>query len=216
MPQRLLGAVGSQIPKPRIVQHRGRRYSIRLEPVFWQALETLAETQGVRLGRFVAERAEGYRGGNFASYLRVLCMVEAGQALARASLRPSHGSVVDLVTSCTSPGLVLSRQRTIIAYNDSLAQWLGSAHGPLAGAELTSVMQVRTRRPLNELWEDLLTGAISRADINVLHVQPGRVTAAAARLLGLRAAEEDAFYAVMWLASSARAAPQPPGRGQNP
>lgn len=222
MPPRQLAAVGRQTPKPRIVQHQGRRYSIRLEPVFWQALEALAEGQEVRLGRFVAERAAGYRGNNFASYLRVLCMLDAEQALARASLRPTHGNIVDLVASCTSPGLVLSQQRTIIAYNDALAQWLGSAPGPPTGAELTSIVQVRTRRPLNELWDDLLTGAIGRADVNVLHVQPGRVMAAAARLLGLRSAEEDVFYAVMWLASNVRTAPttagpaRPPERGQNP
>lgn len=222
MSPRQLAAVGSQTPKPRIVQHHGRRYSIRLEPVFWQALEALADGQDMRLGRFIAERAAGYRGRNFASYLRVLCMVEADQDLARARLRPSLGSVVDLVTSCTSPGLVLSRQRTIVAYNDGLTQWLGSAQGPLAGAELTSVMQVRTRRPLNDLWDDLSAGTIGRADVNVLHVQPGRVMAAAARLLGLRAVDEDVFYVVMWLATSARTAPPPAGptrptdRGQTP
>lgn len=200
-------AIGDQTPKPRIVQHRGRRFSIRLEPVFWQALDALAKRQGMRLGRFVAEHATTYRGANFASHLRVVCMLDAGQSLARASLRPSHGSLMDLVTECTSPGLLLSRQRTIIAYNESLAQWLGPGHKPLDGAELTSVMQVRTRRPLNEIWDGLLSGALARADINVLHVEPGRVVAASARLLALREPETAIFYAVLWLASGIRTAP---------
>ena len=54
MAQQALFAAGDQTPKPRIVQYRGRRYSIRLEPVFWQSLEALAEGQGKRLGRLVA------------------------------------------------------------------------------------------------------------------------------------------------------------------
>jgi len=207
MAQTLTAAIGDQTPKPRIVQYRGRRYSIRLEPVFWQSLDALAERQGMRLGRFVAAHAETYRGANFASYLRVVCMLDADRSLARATLRPSHGSFLDLVAGCPSPGLVLSRHRTVIAFNEALENWLGPAHKPLAGAELTAVMQVRTRRPLNDIWESLLEGAQARADISVLHVEPGRVVASGGRLLALREPEADTFYAVLWLTSGARTAP---------
>jgi predicted DNA-binding ribbon-helix-helix protein len=210
MAQTIAATIGDQTPKPRIVQHHGRRYSIRLEPIFWQSLDALAEQQGMRLGRFVAAHAETYRGANFASYLRVICMLETGQSLARATLGPSHGSLLDLVAGCPSPGLVLSRHRTIIAYNEGLENWLGPAHKPLAGAELTSVMQVRTRSPLNDIWESMLSGAQARADINVLHVEPGRVVAAGARLLALHEPDEGTFYAVMWLISGARTAPPSP------
>jgi len=208
MAQEIFAAAGDQTPKPRIVQHRGRRYSIRLEPVFWQSLEALAEAQGVRLGRLVAEQASGYHGANFASYLRVMCMLEAKQSLARTSLRPSQGNLVDLVMGCTSPGLVLSHQRTILAYNTGLEKWIGPGRKPMGGAELTSIMQVRTRRPLNEIWDELMSGKQTRADVNVLHVEPGRVVAAGARLLALRAIEEGTFYAVMWLATSTRGSMQ--------
>jgi predicted DNA-binding ribbon-helix-helix protein len=208
MAQETLAPAGDQTPKPRIVQHRGRRYSIRLEPVFWQSLEALAEAQDVRLGRLVAEQASGYHGANFASYLRVMCMLVAKQSLARTSLRPSQGNLVDLVMGCTSPGLVLSHQRTILAYNTGLEEWIGPGRKPMGGAELTSIMQVRTRRPLNEIWDELLSGKLARADVNVLHVEPGRVVAAGARLLALRAIEEGTFYAVMWLATGNRGGTQ--------
>ena len=49
-------------PQQRIVQADGRRYSLRLEPEFWSALERAAKDRGVRLGRLVgvgvAELAE--------------------------------------------------------------------------------------------------------------------------------------------------------------
>ncbi len=54
MARRALSAVGIQTPKPRIVQYQNRRYSIRLEPVFWQTLDSLAEREGIRLGSFIA------------------------------------------------------------------------------------------------------------------------------------------------------------------
>lgn len=210
MPRNRVAAIGDQSPKPRIVQHHGRRYSIRLEPVFWQSLDVLAEQRRIRLGRFIAEHAQTYRGANFASYLRVICMLDAQQSLARASLRPARNSLIDLVAGCPSPGLVLSRRRTIIAYNESLEQWLGPAHKPLGGAELTAVMQVRTRQPLNEIWDDMLGGSLARANVNVLHVEPGRVVAASARMIALHAPDDDAFYAVMWLASTVHTAPPRP------
>lgn len=202
MARRALSAVGIQTPKPRIVQYKNRRYSIRLEPVFWQALESLAEREGMRLGRFIAELAERYDGNNFASHLRVIGMVETERALAQASLVPSQENILDVVRTCASPGLVLSRYRTIVAHNDSFVEWLGRAEDSLAGADLTSVIQVRTRRPLNDLWLDMIAGNLQVADANVLHVEPGRVIAAAAKLLGLHPSAGEGFYAVMWLSAT--------------
>lgn len=208
MPERAVGAIGQQTPKPRIVQHRNRRYSIRLEPAFWQCLENLAEQRRVRLGQFIAELASNDRGNNFSSYLRVVCMLETSRALAQASLRPSHGSLLDVVMAAPSPGLILSRSRTIIGYNDSFSDWLGPGHKPLAGADLTSVIQVRTRRPLNDVWQDLIAGTESRAEARVLYVEPGRALAATANILAFQPHGGEAFYAVMWLASTKRPSPE--------
>ena len=216
MARRTVTDVGVQIPKPRIVQYRNRRYSIRLEPVFWQALEGLAERQELRLGRFIAELAERYDGNNFASHLRVLGMVEAERALAQASLHASHDSILDLVLACASPGLVLSRFRTILSHNKSFLDWLGSPERSLAGADLTSVIQVRTRRPLNDVWLDMIAGNLASVDANVLYVEPGRVIAAAAKLLALHPREGEKFYAVMWLSATRKPSTEPTVRRTEP
>ena len=212
MARKALSAVGIQAPKPRIVQYNNRRYSIRLEPVFWQALERLAEREGMRLGRFIAELAAPYTGNNFASHLRVISMVESERALARASLLPTQDNILDVVRACASPGLVLSRYRTILAHNDSFVEWLGAPVDSLAGADLTTVIQVRTRRPLNDLWLDMVAGNLASAEANVLHVEPGRVIAAAAKLLGLHPRDGEGFYAVMWLSATRKPSPGPTGR----
>ncbi len=209
MARKAPGAVAIQTPKPRIVQYTNRRYSVRLEPVFWQALEGLAERHGLRLGRFIAELAERYEGNNFASHLRVMCMVESERTLARASLEPSPESLLDVVMACASPGLILTRYRTILAHNDSFLEWLGAPERALAGAELTSVIQVRTRRPLNEVWLDMVAGSLARAEANVLHVEPGRVIAAAAKLVAIHPRQGEDFYGVMWLSAAHRPLPEP-------
>jgi predicted DNA-binding ribbon-helix-helix protein len=207
MARRTITAVGVQIPKPRIVQYRNRRYSIRLEPVFWQALEGLAERQGLRLGRFIAELAERYDGNNFASHLRVLGMVEAERALAQANLHASHDRIMDLVLACASPGLVLSRFRTILSHNKGFLDWLGSPE---------RVIQVRTRRPLNDVWLDMIAGNLASVDANVLYVEPGRVIAAAAKLLALHPREGEDFYAVMWLSATRKPSTEPTTRRTEP
>ncbi len=212
MARRALSAVGVQTPKPRIVQYQNRRYSIRLEPVFWQALESLAEREGMRLGRFIAELAARYNGNNFASHLRVISMVENERALAQASLLPTQDNILGVVRACASPGLVLSRYRTILAHNDGFLEWLGAPEESLAGADLTSVIQVRTRRPLNDLWLDMVAGNVASAEANVLHVEPGRVIAAAAKLLGLHPRDGEGFYAVMWLSATRKPSSAPSGR----
>lgn len=206
MAEQAIAEVVWQAPQPRIVQYRNRRYSIRLEPVFWRTLEFLAERRRLRLGRFIGQLAEDYDGPNFASHLRVVCMMETERARAEASLRPSGINVVDLILTCPSPGLVLSRYRTILVFNPSFAQWIGPGNEPATGADLTSVVQVRPRRPLNEVWLDMVAGKVSTVETNVLHVAPGRATAASGRLVALAPQRDDEFYAVMWLSAARRPA----------
>jgi predicted DNA-binding ribbon-helix-helix protein len=206
--------VAAQVPRPRIVQHNKRRYSIRLESVFWQFLEFLSERRGIRLGRFVAELADGYRGHNLSSYLRVVCMIEAERGVARAQLDPRRDSLLGLVQACPNPGVVISQTRKIIAYNDGFSEWLGTEGERLAGLDLAAALQVRTNRPLAEVWSDLLAGRRPSFQAQVLHLSAGPVKATQATVVPLRSHGGDTqggdtqggdslggeeFYAVMWL-----------------
>ncbi len=201
-----------QAPKPRIVQFANRRHSIRLEPAFWHALETQAERRGLRLGRYIGELAADFDGPNFSSYLRVLCMLEYQRSLAQARLRAERGSLVDLVLTAYAPGLVLTRHRTIVAYNAAFLDWLGRERRPAPGSDLTEVVQVRTRRPLNDIWLDLTKGTIVTGEVNILHVLPGRVLAAPARLVALPDPESGDFHAVLWISAGRRPGSQQPPR----
>ncbi len=194
--------IKTQAPKPRIVQFRNRRYSVRLEPIYWQVLETLAKRQGKRLGQFVADLAEAFTGQNFSSFLRVHCMLETEKELAAHHLDAAHPGLLNVVAACPAPGLVLSRFRTVIGFNDAFAEWLGPVDVALTGAELTSIVQVRTQAPLNAVWQGMVQGEQASADARILYVVPGRVNAAKARILALHSADGEEFYAVMWLTVS--------------
>src|SRR3546814_15517157 len=116
-----------------------------------------------------------------------------------------HG-LLDVVTNCPNPGLILSRYRTVIAYNKAFGEWLGPANVAVIGAELTTLVQVRTRRSLNDVWQDLVSGREPSADAKLLYVAPGRVNAAQATILALRSPIPQEFYAVMWLSLQSRRA----------
>jgi len=195
-------AVAAQAPKPRVVQYRGRRYSIRLETVFWKYLEYLAGRRELRLGRYIAGLAAAYDGNNLSSYLRVVCMLEAQRSLAEAALDPARDSLLALVRDCPSPGVIVSRSRTILGYNTAFANWLGPGPRVLAGSELTDVLQIRTSRSLNEIWTDLITGARGTVKAQVLRFTPGRVSVAQATIVPLRSDRGEGFYAVLWLAAT--------------
>jgi len=205
-------AVAAQAPKPRVVQHRGRRYSIRLETVFWKFLDHLAARHDMRLGRYIAGLAASYGGNNLSSYLRVVCMLESDRRVAEAVLDPSRGSLLALVRDCPSPGVILSRSRTILDYNTAFARWLGPGSQGLVGSDLTDVLQVRTSRSLTDVWSDMIAGTQGAVKAQVLRVSPGRVSAAHAAIVPLRRGGEDGFYAVLWLETKRLPDPARPGQ----
>ena len=108
-----------QSPKPRIVQYQNRRFSVRLEPIYWQVLERMADRAAIRLGQLIARLAADYPGGNFSSFLRVYSMLDAERRLAQQQMEPNYNSLLDLVKTCPNPGVILSRYRSIIGSNDA-------------------------------------------------------------------------------------------------
>jgi hypothetical protein len=134
-------------------------------------------------------------------------MLEAERALAQASLGATPSSLLEIIRDCPGPGVLISRNRTIITCNDAFLEWLGGENRLLTGADITSVIQVRTARSLIDVWSDMLAGRQSTIKAHVLHVAPGRAKAAQATIIPLRSGDAQTFHAVMWLESkSARAA----------
>ncbi len=199
MTQDVLQNREAEAPKPRIVQYRNRRFSVRLEPVFWRALDVLADRAGIRLGRYIFQLYERSQGGNFSSFLRSHCMLRNEERLAEYSLVAEQGNLMDVLRAAPAPGLILSRYRSIIGTNASFLEWLGPTDVSLTGVNLTSLIQVRTREPLNEVWQHLLSGKFNSVDARVLYVAPGRVNAAQASFVALHSREREEFYALMWL-----------------
>src|SRR3546814_18936644 len=93
----------------------------------------------------------------------------------------------------------------------AFGEWLGPANVAVIGAELTTLVQVRTRRSLNDVWQDLVSGREPRADAKLLYVAPGRVRAAQAMIPPLRSPVQPEFYEVLLLLLQDRRPRRPGG-----
>jgi predicted DNA-binding ribbon-helix-helix protein len=193
-------------PQPRIVQHDHRRYSVRLEQIFWRTLERLASAREQRLGALIAALAETYNGNNFSSYLRTYCIVELERARVASDLAARGTGIVEALSACPSPGIMLGPGRVVIAHNAAFAGWLGPDHAPVLEAPLNAHFQLRPAPALGQAEEAAAAGQAFEAKIQLVYTAPGRVSLAPGRLVALRG-QEGQSYCLIWLSPSA---PRPP------
>ena len=200
MAETSISRISLEQPRPRIVQYNKRRYSVRLESVFWRTLQSAAQARGLRLGRLVAELAQAHDGRNFSSYLRAFCMTEAERAAARADLLVAGQSLIEAVAACPAPGLLLSQDRIILAHNDPFSEWLGDSPPPLVDAAFHDLFQLRAARGGPNVCDGLADGSITVAPAQLVYLAPGRVSAVQARMLALHAGRRRRHYFLIWLA----------------
>ncbi len=168
----------------RILQLAGRRYSLRLEACYWQALEAISRRRRQRLNRLVAEMAQQRAPGvNLASALRVLCVEELGRADLARQLAAERTSVLALVQSAPAPGLLLDAGQRIIALNSAFAQWVGMDQERLLGEPALRHFRFRAEPQFAVLWAGLGREWTEPHAARIVNIEPGRVLASNVRLV---------------------------------
>jgi predicted DNA-binding ribbon-helix-helix protein len=168
----------------RILQFAGRRYSLRLESCYWQALEAIARSRRQRLNHLVADLAKTRApGANLASSLRVLCVEELGRADLARQLSVERTSLLALVQSAPTPGLLLDAGQHIVALNAAFAQWVGMAEDQLLNEPALRHFRFRSLPQFAVLWTGLGDEWTEPHAVRIVNIAPGRVLAANARLV---------------------------------
>lgn len=193
--------------KPRIIQHAKKRYALRLETIFWDALEALARRRHLRLGEMVADLAERYDGVNFSSYLRAWVMADARREQIRQDIPLNPFDVVDILRACPAPGLLMQHNRSIVEINPALFQWLGDNPPALRQEIFDNIFIPRVTRPLNDTMNLLYNGQLKRTQIQVAYTPPAPADGpppttriALVTLHGLYN-PNGAFYCLVWFSS---------------
>ncbi len=177
------GSSGGRLQQ-RILQVAGRRYSLRLESCYWETLTVIAARRRQRLNRLVAEIAALAEDANLAARLRVFCLEESRQATQAREFAVDRTSVLGLIESAPVPTLAVDASGRIITVNAAFSAWLGTSAEPLAGTPLLRHFRFHCRVgcTVEMLWKELGRGWVMAESARMIHIAPGRVLAANARL----------------------------------
>ncbi|MFD2207738.1 ribbon-helix-helix domain-containing protein [Kiloniella antarctica] len=207
MPKPLLPVnFADQSPKARVVQYNKKRYSIRLEPVFWRALEQVANDHDLKIGKFIGKLETIYQGPNFSSFLRVFCMISAERHLAAAETDTHKNTVLSIIEASPSPAALLTSDMTIASCNNAFYNWLGETSIALEGSNITKLFQLRTKGLLQSGLDELMQTVVQHLDARIIRVVPGKVITAQARMVRASLFNHKKQYIVIWIASSPRLA----------
>jgi|SRR5579883_1896862 len=178
------GTFGSRLQQ-RILQVAGRRYSLRLETCYWETLTAIAARRRQRLNRLVAEIAALAGGANLAARLRVFCLEESRQATQAREFAVDRTSVLDLIASAPIPALAVDANGRIIAVNAPFSAWLGTPVESMTGTPLFRHFRFHCRADCTAemLWKELGGSWVTAESVRMIHIAPGRVLAANARLV---------------------------------
>lgn len=190
-----------QALKPRIIQADHRRYSLKLEPLFWSALEELAQRRGQRLNHMVADIArEAGPEANLASQLRMFCLTEYQAQQAEREVTRNRLDLGGLMDSSPIPALLIAPNMLIRRENQAFTQRFGATTRGYVGRPLQRFFRLQTAVPLLDAWTRFAQGEVFAVRGRVVHAVPGRVTTAEMRLFPVPGRGAGRFYCIMWIA----------------
>src|SRR6185312_9125037 len=174
----------------RILQHAGRRYSLKLDEIVWETLEELAEEGGLRLNELVARVAqEAGDDAGLTSALRNYCLGELRRRLSQRDAEiktltlTSRGVPAALIAqACPTPCFLIGNDQLILETNEPAQKWMSTPGTALAGKIVDHYLQIKSMPPIDEVVRQFRDGARRLFAARVLHLRPGRLVMARAHL----------------------------------
>jgi predicted DNA-binding ribbon-helix-helix protein len=190
----------------RIVQHRGRRYSIKLEEPVWQTLDTIAEGLGIRLNQLVGQVAGGLsENTSLTAALRMFCLERSldriaalQQDLDDRALVSRGIPIASIVEACPSPCLLVRLPDEIIRINEPARTWFGTEGDTLLGKSLSHYVQIRSKPKFSDILAAYLAGDTRSHAVRVVYLRPGRLVMARASMCpAMVGGDQELLYLVM-------------------
>ena len=174
----------------RILQHAGRRYSLKLDQIVWETLEELAEDGGLRLNELIARVAqETGDDAGLTSALRNYCLRELRRRLSQRDAEvktltlTSRGVPAALLAqACPAPCFLIGRDQLILEANEPAHTWMSTPAPTLVGQVVDHYLQIKSLPPIEEILRQFRDGARKLFAARVLHLRPGRLVMARANL----------------------------------
>jgi predicted DNA-binding ribbon-helix-helix protein len=198
------------IPDPRlihrVVQYRGRRYSLKLDYSSWNALEQAASRRNMRLNQLVDELAVATNHeGNFSATVRAQCLAELKTQIedlenkVRMQSMSGEGISASLIAdACPAPTFVVDGRSMVQKANQPAQKWLGLAESALVGRPVDQYFQVKSTMTLPQIVEQFGQGKYQVFPARIVCLRPGRLIMAKATICPvLRRSDQDLIYTIM-------------------
>ena len=198
------------IPDPRlihrVVQYRGRRYSLKLDYSSWNALEQAAARRNMRLNQLVDELAVATNHeGNFSATVRAQCLAELKTQIedlenkVRMQSMSGEGISASLIAdACPAPTFVVDGRSMVQKANQPAQKWLGLAESALVGRPVDQYFQVKSTMTLPQIVEQFGQGKYQVFPARIVCLRPGRLIMAKATICPvLRRSDQDLIYTIM-------------------
>lgn len=185
--------------KPRIVQWNHRRYSFRLEPIFWRSLERQAAIRSIRVNQLVGRLAEEGGESSLASRLRQFCLAQSEAKLAESAVTARQEDLFRLFDRSPSPAALLAENGSIRRLNAAFSARFEAAEARFLGKSFLRSFQIQTNIPLSRAWQQFADGRGEAVTGRLAHIARGRVTSAQITLHPISAKAPDRFNVVVWL-----------------
>lgn len=174
----------------RIIQHQGRRYSLKLDEIVWQNLEETAAAAGLRLNQLVASVANGTDDElTVTGALRLFCLRRSMERveqlegeLRQLSLAARGVPVTVIAEACPAPCLVVSQAQTVLHANTAALRWMDVDGAALVGKSVEHYFQIKSAVPLANIVERFGKGETTIFPARIVYLRPGRVIMARANL----------------------------------
>ena len=198
--------LAKSLPDPklvhRVVQYRGRRYSLKLDQASWAALEQAANRRRMRLNQLVDELSVATNHeGNFSATVRAELKQQISDLEDRVRQQSMSGQGVSaslIADACPVPAFVANGQNVMLKANAAAQKWLGLGESALVGKPLDQYFQVKSSLPLNQIVEQFAAGRNQVFPARIVCLRPGRLIMAKANVCPiLRRAEGDLAYVLM-------------------
>ena len=174
----------------RILQHAGRRYSLKLDEIVWETLEALAEEGHLRLNELVARVAqEAGDDAGLTNALRNYCLRELRRRLSqreaevKALTLTSRGVPAALFAqACPAPCFLIGPDQIILETNEPAQKWMSTPAAALAGKVVDHYLQIKSVPPVEDIVRQFRDGVRKLFAARVVHLRPGRLVMARANL----------------------------------
>lgn len=163
-------------PRQRILQRHYRRFSIKLEEVFWTQLETCAKEENRKLADLVFTVIEGGdEPTNRSSLLRAYCVDWLRKRLFQARLAASQFDIQMILAACPVPCVVITQQRKLAAHNPAFArEVLGRLVPPDKRQNAENVVRLTLSKSFEAIADSVRASATGHAESELVFASETR------------------------------------------